>query len=58
MSTKANPTDTDRLMSNDPLMEDFQRGQRSSYIKGIIALIGVAAATIFFAVYFAEVATL
>ena len=57
MSTKANPTDKDTLMSNDPLMEEFGRGQRSARIKGVIALLGVAVGIVFLLLGFASMAT-
>ena len=56
MSTKANPTDRDMLMSNDPLMEEFERAQRSAHIKGVIALVGVAAGIIFLLIGFTQMA--
>lgn len=43
MSTKAKTAGTE-LQSNDPLMDEFQRGQRSARLKGILALVGVAVA--------------
>lgn len=54
MSAKADPTD--KLTSNDPLMEEFERGQRSSRIKGVIALVGVAVAIVALAAGFVQMA--
>ncbi len=54
MATKAEPTDTDMLMSNDPLMEEFERGQRPAHIKAVIALMGLAAVILVLLIAFAK----
>ena len=57
MSTKATSTDKDMLTSNDPLMDEFARGQRSTHIKGVLALVGVAVGIVFLLMGFAQMAT-
>lgn len=57
MSTKANPADMETLASNDPLMDEFERGQRSSRVKGIVALCGVAVAVAILFYSFVQMAT-
>ena len=57
MSTRTNQTDPDMLGSNDPLMEEFERGQRTAHIKGVIALIGVVVGIVFLLIGFAQMAT-
>ena len=57
MSTKANPEGTE-LQSNDPLMEEFQRGQRSARLKGVFALVGVAVAITFLFLGFVQMASI
>lgn len=57
MSTKVHPADMDTLASNDPLMDEFERGQRSNRAKGVVALIGVAVAIVFLMYGFVQMAT-
>lgn len=57
MSTKANPTDKGTLMSTDPLMDEFARGQRTARLKGVLALLGVAVGIVFLLLGFMQMAT-
>ena len=56
MSTKARPTGTE-LPSNDPLMEEFHRGQQSARLKGIVALVVVALGIAFLFYGFVQMAS-
>lgn len=53
MSTKA----TENARTDDLLMEEFQRGQRSNRLKGFMALLGVAAVIVILFIAFTQMAT-